>query len=233
MKKKLNKWLYWIVKSTIVVSALIYLYKTAEFNQTSITFNILNYKVYTTSGFVLAFFAILFFIFIKTLVTTLRLRYIFKTKNAINLYKTIIKQIRNQDDKKLLSEYLKKIDKRGFLKTFNQHLKIENIRYYDLYIKNISVQKQLKIALALYNKNKTNSTACYIYSKALFANSDFANAKAILTDFIDYKSILIENAKTMYLMSKLIIECESKLSESFDFVQKYLDYIETYEKNAG
>ncbi len=230
---QLNRLIYLAIKIAILICILVFIYKAADNNQTSIAFKVFDYKIYTTSGFVLGFFAILFYICFKMLVATLKIKYLFKVRSATLLYKKIIRKMREQDDRALLSDSLKKMDKRLFLRNFINHLKIENIRYYELYSKNFSVKRRLRIASAIYSKNKNNSTACYIYAKALFASGDFSTSKTILTNFIDYKSILIENARSMYLMSKLIIECETALVGNLDFVQKYLDYIETYEKNAA
>ena len=230
---KISRATYLSIKLAILICALVFTYKAADSNQTSITFKIFDYKIYTTSGFVLGFFAILFYICFKMLAATLKIKYLFQIRSAKRLYKGIIRKMREQGDKEVLADSLKKLDKRLFLRNFVNHLKIENIRYYELYCKNFSIKRRLRIASAIYSQNKNNSTACYIYAKALFASGDAATCKSVLTDFIDCKSILIENARSMYLMSKLIIECETILTGSPDFVKKYLDYIEIYEKNSA
>ena len=107
-----------------------------------------------------------------------------------------------------------------------------NIRYYNVYTKDFSPRKKLRVAQSLFKRSPNNSIANLIYSSALFENKQYTKCRDVLVDFIERKSILIENTRVMYLMSKLIIDAEKMISQNLDFAYKYLDYIELYEQNV-
>jgi hypothetical protein len=204
----------------------------AKLNHGGVSFEIFNYKVYTTSGFILATFAIFLYIVFKTSFIFLRFRYLFEIRKMRYQYKQSLYKTHSKKLSIEISKSIRTLGGKNFIKLLNKDLTIENLPYYKFYTKNMSVFRKLIIAKKIYNNNQLNSTAIIIYAMALRDAQKYSIAKKLLSNFIENNSIAIENTKSMYIMCKIIVECESHLSSSKNFVKKYLDYIDQYDKTS-
>lgn len=203
-----------------------------KINQSNIAFTFFGHVVYTTSGFILLSFSLLFYSTTKLSVKMMKLKHKIVLSSVNNKYLRRIALLKHRKESIAVYEALKRPARFGFLRAFESNLKAVNLKYYEYYVKDLAKSKKIRIAKSLFKRNPNNSVAALLYIQSLIESKQHSIAREILHDFVEERSILIENTKIMYLMSKQFVQCEKEISGSFDFAQKYLDYIDIYERNV-
>jgi len=227
---KTSRLLYKITSFVVLIVTMGVVFFVANVNQSGVEFAFLNYKVYTTSGFVLVLFAVLFYVCLRGVYITLRLKHVFEMQKLRYQYKQTLYKTKKQDVSLELSKSLRNFAGKNFISILRKDLRIENLPYYKLYIAKMSSVRKLIVAKKIYQLNENNSTAAIIYAMALYDFTSHTKAKTLLCDFVETRSLNIQNSRSMYIMSQIIIKCEQKLSGNLNFVQKYVDYVNHYDK---
>ena len=225
-----GKILYKGLLSILFILIAVFIAVILKFNQSGVSFEFFEYRIYTTSSFILILFSLLFYLCLRGIYLSLRLKYVFEMRSLKYQYKQTMYKTKQQNMSLEISKSLRNLGGKNFVKTFLLDLRLENLPYYKFYTKNMSSFRKLITAKKVYKNNENNSTATIIYAKALKDSAKFTQAKQLLCDFIDNKSLQIQNARSMYIMCQIIVGCEKKISNNLNFVKKYIDYIEDYDK---
>ena len=227
----LSKILYKSILSTLFFLIGTVTFFIVKFNQIGVSFDAFGYRIYTNSGFVLAISSVLFYACLRGIFVSLRIKHFIELRKIRYQYKQTLYKTKKQDISIEISKNLRNFGAKNFISIFIKDLRIENLPYYKLYTKNMSSFRKIITAKKIYNINPNNSTAAIIYSMALVSGGKYSMAKQLLCDFIENKSLQIQNARSMYIMSSIIIECEKNMSNNINFIKKYIDFIEHYDKN--
>jgi uncharacterized protein HemY len=219
MSLKLIKWAFYLLLLTF---SFLFLYH----NNNAVILDVYEYKIYTSTG-------ILLFVLLAVWVVLLR---IFILYNLVK-FKIRLHLAKKEYDKKFESPHvqmenaLEKGFSRSFVRLLYNNADLKSYKLYESFAKSLSPQKKLKIATRLYKKHPDNSVAGLMYAQELCLNQRYEEARKIVSDFVENRSIITQSPEVLYLLSKLGVEIESKSTGNLDFAQRYLDNIETYTKS--
>ena len=157
---------------------------------------------------------------------------VLKTKK---LYTQAIGLARNNytSSQKILFFYLLLLLKlrknRVFLQLFSEHPCGLAISLLERFVfKKISNLRKDFLLSRWFSRMPENQTIVYLYSHNLFLKADFETSQKILSNFMYEKKIFMTDPYVTYIMSRLAVKLEKKISGNTDFCTEYFQNINNY-----